>query len=303
MSDGREHASHRPPLRRALRTHRSGASSRPCSRSSGASIRTSSPSPAISPSGRGAGSSARPGPSSTRCPVRSWWCPAITTCRSTTWRGASSIRSATTGDTSRRTCGRCTPTRSSSAVGLNTTRSFTVKDGTIRPPDLRHARDALVARVRTAVKIVVAHHPFEYPEDASTRWQKAAVIRALEALAGAGADVFLTGHLHLSYTGPHRRTLSHRRPNRGHRRGRHRHVDPAGVAKRTASTCCTSNARRSWWSAGSGSRPRPSSSSSTRRRSIARRGGWSGRTPEPPPVDVRNAIRESPKTQATDPSG
>src|ERR671910_601321 len=48
------------------------------------------------------------------------------------------------------------------AVGLNTTRSFTVKDGTIRSYDLRHA---------------------------------------LEALAGAGADVFLTGHLHLSYTG------------------------------------------------------------------------------------------------------
>ena len=51
------------------------------------------------------------------------------------------------------------------------------------------------------MKIVVAHHPFEYPEDASTRRQKAAVIRALEALAGAGTDVFLTGHLHLSYTG------------------------------------------------------------------------------------------------------
>src|SRR5215218_2943302 len=87
------------------------------------------------------------------------------------------------------------------AVGLNTTRSFTVKDGTIRPPDLRHAREALARAGEEAVKIVVAHHPFEYPEDASTRWQKAAIIRALESLAGAGADVFLTGHLHLSYTG------------------------------------------------------------------------------------------------------
>src|ERR671913_255987 len=87
------------------------------------------------------------------------------------------------------------------AVGLNTTRSFTVKDGTIRPPDLRHAREALERAGEDAVKIVVAHHPFEYPDDSSTRWQKAAVIRALESLAGAGADVFLTGHLHLSYTG------------------------------------------------------------------------------------------------------
>ncbi len=87
------------------------------------------------------------------------------------------------------------------AVGLNTTRSFTVKDGTIRPPDLRHAAEALRRADADAVKIVVAHHPFEYPDDASTRSQKAAVIRALKALADAGADVFLTGHLHLGYTG------------------------------------------------------------------------------------------------------
>ena len=75
------------------------------------------------------------------------------------------------------------------------------KGGTIRPPDLRHAAEALRRADADAVKIVVAHHPFEYPDDASTRSQKAAVIRALKALADAGADVFLTGHLHLGYTG------------------------------------------------------------------------------------------------------
>src|SRR5919107_4279904 len=84
-------------------------------------------------------------------------------------------------------------------VGLNTTRSFTVKDGTIRPPDLRHARDTLERAGNDVVKIVVAHHPFEYPEDSSTRARKAAAVRALEALAAAGTDVFLSGHLHLSY--------------------------------------------------------------------------------------------------------
>ena len=130
------------------------------------------------------------------------------------------------------------------AVGLNTTRSFTVKDGTIRPPDLRHAAEALRRADADAVKIVVAHHPFEYPDDASTRSQKAAVIRALKALADAGADVFLTGHLHLGYT--------------GHTAGRYRIGDelpsssrlalrprPAVAARPTASTCCISSARPS----------------------------------------------------------
>jgi 3',5'-cyclic AMP phosphodiesterase CpdA len=86
-------------------------------------------------------------------------------------------------------------------VGLNTTRSFTIKDGTIRPPDLRHACATLLRAGTGVVKIAVAHHPFEYPDNASTRRQKAAAIRALEALARAGADVFLTGHLHVSYAG------------------------------------------------------------------------------------------------------
>ena len=38
------------------------------------------------------------------------------------------------------------------------------------------------------MKIVVAHHPFDAPH-------------AVETLTSAGADVFLTGHLHVSYTG------------------------------------------------------------------------------------------------------
>jgi len=86
-------------------------------------------------------------------------------------------------------------------VGLNTTQSLTIKDGTIRSSDLRHACDTLVRAGADVVKIAVAHHPFEYPDNASTRRQKAAAISALEALARAGTDVFLTGHLHVSYAG------------------------------------------------------------------------------------------------------
>jgi 3',5'-cyclic AMP phosphodiesterase CpdA len=171
------------------------------------------------------------------------------------------------------------------AVGLNTTRSFTVKDGTIRAPDLRHACDALARAGEDVVKIVVAHHPFEYPEDASTRWQKAAVIRALEALARAGTDVFLTGHLHLSYT--------------GHTAGRYR------IAGRTAviveAGTATSTRRRGETNSFTLLHVERSTilverwqwheTSSGFTRADAQRfdrsdTGWSARTPEPPPVDI-----------------
>jgi 3',5'-cyclic AMP phosphodiesterase CpdA len=85
------------------------------------------------------------------------------------------------------------------AVGLNTTRSFTVKDGTIRADDLRHACDALQAAGDDRVKIVVAHHPFVGPHESSS--PDGVSVDALAALARSGADVFLTGHLHVSYAG------------------------------------------------------------------------------------------------------
>ena len=86
-------------------------------------------------------------------------------------------------------------------VGLDTTRSLTVKDGKFRPEALRHACAALEGAGDHVARVVVAHHPFEYPDDASRPRQKATALRALEALSRSGADVFLTGHLHVSYTG------------------------------------------------------------------------------------------------------
>src|SRR5918993_3204792 len=181
------------------------------------------------------------------------------------------------------------------AVGLNTTRSFTVKDGTIRPSDLRHAREALDGRSEEAVKIVVAHHPFEYPDDASMRWQKAAVIRALEALAAAGADVFLTGHLHLSYTG---HTAARYRIA-----GRTAVIVEAGTATSTRQRGETNSfnllhVERSQivverWQWQQGSSEFIIADAQTFDRSAT---GWSARTPEPPPVDVRDAVRENSNT-------
>jgi 3',5'-cyclic AMP phosphodiesterase CpdA len=73
-------------------------------------------------------------------------------------------------------------------LGANTTRSLTIKDGIFRARDLDRICDTIQRAPREVVKVIVAHHPFDMPE-------------AVEALTRAGADVFLTGHLHISYAG------------------------------------------------------------------------------------------------------
>ena len=73
-------------------------------------------------------------------------------------------------------------------LGANTTRSLTIKDGIFRARDLQRICEALQQTPRQVVKVIVAHHPFDVPH-------------AVETLARAGADVFLTGHLHTSYAG------------------------------------------------------------------------------------------------------
>jgi 3',5'-cyclic AMP phosphodiesterase CpdA len=76
--------------------------------------------------------------------------------------------------------------------GINTTRSLTIKGGRIRQADVTRLRDALRDADHAVVKIIVAHHPFEPSAKAGD---------AVDVLTEAGADVFLTGHLHVSYTG------------------------------------------------------------------------------------------------------
>jgi 3',5'-cyclic AMP phosphodiesterase CpdA len=73
-------------------------------------------------------------------------------------------------------------------LGANTTRSFTTKHGIFRARDLERICEALRRTAKEVVKVIVAHHPFDVPD-------------AVKRLTRAGADVFLTGHLHTSYAG------------------------------------------------------------------------------------------------------
>jgi 3',5'-cyclic AMP phosphodiesterase CpdA len=85
-------------------------------------------------------------------------------------------------------------------LGLNTTRPTSLKGGAVQYDDVPEMCEVLGRLSAHLVKIVVGHHPFG-EERAAAFEAGHADTRAVARLAQAGADVFLTGHRHLSYTG------------------------------------------------------------------------------------------------------
>ena len=87
-------------------------------------------------------------------------------------------------------------------IGANTTRSFTIKDGGLRPRDVRRMSTLLGSLDDAIVRIVVCHHPFDPPGGRLGRWTMPRPdAAAMDALSAKGVDVVLTGHLHVAYTG------------------------------------------------------------------------------------------------------
>jgi len=87
-------------------------------------------------------------------------------------------------------------------MGVDTTRSFTIKDGGLHAGDVHRLTSQLATAGTARVRIVVCHHPFDAPLGHIGRltWPRPD-IHAVATLVAEGADVFLTGHLHASYTG------------------------------------------------------------------------------------------------------
>lgn len=79
-------------------------------------------------------------------------------------------------------------------VGLNTVNPYDWQRGRAGRRALRRACAAF-GEPRGRTRIVVAHHPFEHGPGATKSLTRGAE-RAIDALAGCGADVVLTGHLH-----------------------------------------------------------------------------------------------------------
>lgn len=87
-------------------------------------------------------------------------------------------------------------------VGVNTSRSFVFKGGRINEEQVEGVRDRLCGLPDGITKIVVTHHPFDVPEGSGEGDQIVGRARmALERLAGCGADLLLSGHLHASHVG------------------------------------------------------------------------------------------------------
>ena len=87
-------------------------------------------------------------------------------------------------------------------VGTNTTRSLTIGGGGIRRRELRRICEVLAGVDESVIKVVVAHHPFDVPYAGARIGRGRPGPEAVELLAQTGVDVFLTGHLHVSYAGP-----------------------------------------------------------------------------------------------------
>jgi 3',5'-cyclic AMP phosphodiesterase CpdA len=86
-------------------------------------------------------------------------------------------------------------------VGINTARSLTRKHGRVGLAQLDVARKHLCDVAPDVIKIVVTHHPFDLPAGHDERDLVGRAELAMTALAECGADLFLSGHLHLSRTG------------------------------------------------------------------------------------------------------
>jgi 3',5'-cyclic AMP phosphodiesterase CpdA len=86
-------------------------------------------------------------------------------------------------------------------LGLNTARSFTIKDGRLNSEQLAAAKAAFAEAAPQAVKIVVTHHPFDQPEAEHEGDIVGRARLAIDAFTALGVDLILSGHLHLTRTG------------------------------------------------------------------------------------------------------
>jgi Predicted phosphohydrolases len=87
-------------------------------------------------------------------------------------------------------------------VGINTARSLVFKGGRINEEQASRLRERLCGLPDGMTKIVVTHHPINVPHGDPEEDQIVGRARmALHALAGCGADVFLSGHLHKAHVG------------------------------------------------------------------------------------------------------
>jgi len=85
-------------------------------------------------------------------------------------------------------------------IGINTARSLTFKGGRINERQVGRVRDRLCSLPDGTVRIIVTHHPFDLPEGRMDAELVGRARMAMETFVECGADVILSGHLHVSHT-------------------------------------------------------------------------------------------------------
>ncbi len=88
-----------------------------------------------------------------------------------------------------------------SIIGVNTSRSLTVKGGRINSEQVTKIRQKMTGVDDRLLKVVVTHHPFDVPEGQDDDDIVGQAEKAMPLIAESGADVFLAGHLHVSHIG------------------------------------------------------------------------------------------------------
>jgi 3',5'-cyclic AMP phosphodiesterase CpdA len=86
-------------------------------------------------------------------------------------------------------------------VGVNTARSmvFPFGEGRISMEQVDRIIERLSSAPAPLLRIIVTHHPFDLPPGVHERRLVGRYAMAMEKLAAANADLFLSGHLHISH--------------------------------------------------------------------------------------------------------
>lgn len=83
-------------------------------------------------------------------------------------------------------------------MGISTARSLTIKNGRINTEQVQSVCERLDPLDEKLTKIVVTHHPFDLPGAYDEDYIVGRADEMMPTLADCGADVFLSGHLHVS---------------------------------------------------------------------------------------------------------
>jgi 3',5'-cyclic AMP phosphodiesterase CpdA len=86
-------------------------------------------------------------------------------------------------------------------LGINTARPFMRRSGWISNSQIDRARRFFCGVDVPRTKVLVTHHPFDFPETVADRHLLRRARHAIDALALCEADLYLAGHVHVPFAG------------------------------------------------------------------------------------------------------